>query len=141
MRHPFTLLVPIFSLWVAGCSLVYRPDIHQGNIVSQEMVDQLKPGMTKRQVEFVMGAPLLRDPFHDNRWDYVYSNHPVREERVLKKVSLTFHNDELAGLQGDLKPGSLPSVEMARNTTVDIPKIDRQKTLWQKMLSLFGVDS
>jgi outer membrane protein assembly factor BamE len=130
-------------LVLAGCSLewlpfVYRLDIHQGNVVSQEMIDQLRPGMTKRQVAFIMGTPLLADPFHDNRWDYIYSNQPGGEPRVEKSISLVFQNDELTGLQGDFRPGNLPSVEMTKDTTVNIPKIEREKTLWQKITGLFG---
>ncbi|WP_348758027.1 outer membrane protein assembly factor BamE [Candidatus Methylocalor cossyra] len=117
---------------------VYRLDINQGNVVSQEMVDQLRPGMTKRQVAFILGAPLLQDPFHDNRWDYLYSSQPGGEPRVEKRITLVFQNDELAGLSGDFRPGSLPSVETTKDTTVTIPKIERQKTLWQKISSLFG---
>ena len=73
-------LVLIACLAISACSdairipFVYRIDIYQGNIFSQEMVDQLKPGMTKRQVAFIMGTPLVEDAFHSDRWDYVYSN-------------------------------------------------------------------
>jgi outer membrane protein assembly factor BamE len=141
MRKPLTVITYFVSLFLAGCSLVYRVDIHQGNVVSQEMVNQLKPGMTKRQVAYIMGTPMVADPFHDNRWDYVYSNHPDDEDLIEKKITLVFRDDELAGIQGDLKPGTLPSVELARDTTVDIPKIDREKTLWQKIVGVFGVES
>ena len=55
---------------------VYKISIPQGNIITQEMVDQLRPGMTKRQVIFVMGTPLVRDPYHQDRWDYVYNFQP-----------------------------------------------------------------
>ena len=50
----------------------YRPDTHQGNLVTKEMVDQLHLGMTQLQVQFLLGVPLLRDMFHQNRWDYLY---------------------------------------------------------------------
>jgi outer membrane protein assembly factor BamE len=144
MPKPRTVITYCLALFLAGCSLDwlpgYRLDIHQGNVVSQEMVDQLRPGMTKRQVAFIMGAPLLTDPFHDDRWDYVYSNQPGGEPRVEKNISLIFENDELVGLQGDFRPGNLPSIEMTRDTTVNIPKIEREKTLWQKITSLFGAD-
>jgi outer membrane protein assembly factor BamE len=140
-------LLPVITycitLVLTGCSLewlpwVYRLDIHQGNVVSQEMVDQLRPGMTKRQVAFIMGTPLLGDPFHDDRWDYVYSNQPGGEPRVQKSISLVFKGDELAELQGDFRPGTLPSIEMAKDTTVNIPRIERERTLWQKITGLFG---
>jgi outer membrane protein assembly factor BamE len=141
MQKPTAVITYLATLFLAGCSLIYRVDIHQGNVISQEMVNQLKPGMTKRQVAFLLGTPLVADPFHDDRWDYVYSNHPDDEDLVQKKITLVFRNDELASLQGDLKPGTLPSIEMSRDQTVDIPRIERQKTLWQKITGLFGVES
>jgi len=137
MRVPCILIAILFAT-LSGC--IYTPDIHQGNIVSQEMVDQIRPGMNKRQIAFIMGTPLLQDPFHDNRWDYIYSNQPGGEDRMQKRISLFFKNDLLSGVQGDFKPGTLPSVETNKDVTVDIPKIERDKTLWQMMTSLFGGD-
>jgi outer membrane protein assembly factor BamE len=145
MRKPLTVITYLAALFLTGCSLewlpfVYKLDIHQGNVASQEMVDQLRPGMTKRQVAFIMGTPLLADPFHDDRWDYLYSNQPGGEPRVQRNVTLVFKEDELTGLQGDFRPGNLPSIEAVKDQTVDIPKIDREKTLWQKITGLFGAD-
>ncbi len=120
---------------------VYTQDINQGNIISQEMVDQLRPGMNKRQVAFIMGTPLLQDPFHDDRWDYLYSTEPGGEQRLQKRITLAFHGDELAGMQGDFRPGNLPSIEPSKDITVNIPKIDREKTLWQTLAGWFGAGS
>lgn len=132
-----------FALFMAGCSwewlpFVYHQDIHQGNVISQEMIDQLRPGMTKRQVTYIMGAPLMVDPFHDERWDYVYSNQPGDEPRVQKNVTLIFKGDELASLQGDFHPGTLPNIEMRKDTTINVPKIDRERTLWQMITGVFS---
>ena len=68
---------------LAGCSFpgVYKIDIQQGNVVTQDMIDQLKPGMTRRQVRFIMGNPLITDTFHANRWDYLYSIQPGGGQR------------------------------------------------------------
>jgi outer membrane protein assembly factor BamE len=65
----------------------YRMEIQQGNYITQETVSQLKPGMTKEQVRFVLGTPLINDIFHENRWDYVYMrtrnrNSPLEERRL-----------------------------------------------------------
>jgi len=95
-------------LALAGCSFpgVYKIDIQQGNVVTQDMIDQLRPGMTRRQVRFIMGNPLLADTFHADRWDYLYSLQPGGGERQQERVTLIFNsNDQLASLSGDFKPG------------------------------------
>ena len=66
----------LFVLLFTGCSYLppipYRIDVQQGNVVTDEMIEMLKPGMTKSQVLFVMGSPLIVDAVRENRWDYVY---------------------------------------------------------------------
>ena len=95
-------------LALAGCSFpgVYKIDIQQGNVVTQDMIDQLRPGMTRRQVRFIMGNPLLTDTFHADRWDYLYSLQPGGGERQQERVSVIFNgNDQLVSLSGDFMPG------------------------------------
>ena len=95
-------------LALAGCSFpgVYKIDIQQGNVVTQDMIDQLRPGMTRRQVRFIMGNPLITDTFHRDRWDYLYSIQPGGGQRYQEHVSLVFDgNDQLIGLAGDFLPG------------------------------------
>lgn len=99
-------LVGLFAL--AGCSFpgVYKVDIQQGNVVTQDMIDQLRPGMTRSQVRFIMGSPLITDTFHASRWDYLYSIEPGGGQRQQERISLAFNeNDQLAGLAGDFRPG------------------------------------
>jgi len=137
-------LVLIACLAISACTdavripFVYRIDIHQGNIFDQEMVDQLKPGMTKRQVAFIMGTPLVEDAFHGDRWDYVYSNEPGGEDRVEKKFTTVFKKDELVGVEGDLRPGNSPSLAGRKEVTVNVPKIQREKTVWESITSIFS---
>ena len=83
---------------------VYKISIPQGNIITQDMVDQLRPGMTKRQVIFVMGTPLVRDPYHQDRWDYVYNFQPGGGERGQERLSVEFEDGELIRLSGDFEP-------------------------------------
>lgn len=83
---------------------VYKIGIAQGNIITQEMIDQLRPGMTKRQVIFVMGTPLVRDPFNQDRWDYVYNYQPGGGERGQERITVLFENDELISFNGDFSP-------------------------------------
>lgn len=85
---------------------VYKIAIPQGNIITQEMVDQLRPGMSKRQVIFVMGTPLVRDPFHQDRWDYIYSFQPGGGVRGQERVTVQFVDDQLVSFTGDFVPSS-----------------------------------
>jgi len=85
---------------------VYKIDIEQGNIVTQEMVDELRPGMTKRQVEFLMGTPLVKNTFDQDRWDYVYSIQPGGEKRQQERLTLIFKNDALVSFSGNFAPAS-----------------------------------
>ena len=85
---------------------VYKISIPQGNIITQDMVDQLRPGMTKRQVIFVMGTPLVSDPFHQDRWDYVYNFQPGGGIRGQERVSVFFVEDALTNFTGDFTPTS-----------------------------------
>src|ERR1700712_34635 len=107
-KHLLTSLTLVGLLALAGCSFpgVYKIDIQQGNVVTQDMIDQLRPGMTRRQVRFIMGNPLLVDTFHPNRWDYLYSLQPGGGERQQERISIFFNGtDQLAGLSGDFMPG------------------------------------
>jgi len=96
-------------LMLAGCGSVgfpglYRINVEQGNVVNQEMVDQLKPGMTKRQVRFVMGTPIVADTFDQSRWDYVYRFKTPRGKTREKHITLHFDGDLLASFEGDFLP-------------------------------------
>jgi len=103
MQKLLTPLAFIATLLLAGCS-IYRMDIQQGNFITQDMIDGLKPGMTKRQVVFLLGTPLITDAFHQNRWDYYYSMRHGRGETSRQRITLVFDNDRLVRLEGDLRP-------------------------------------
>ena len=94
----------------SGCGFVpripgitpYRIDIQQGNYISQEMVSQLKIGMTKEQVRYVLGTPLVADIFHADRWDYVYWRERPGEKREQRKLTVHFEDGKLNRLDGDV---------------------------------------
>ena len=71
MRIFLILMVVLVATWTQGCS-AYRIDIQQGNVIEDDELARLKVGMTKEQVVFVLGSPLLTDPFHQSRWDYIH---------------------------------------------------------------------
>lgn len=99
-------LAMICTLLLSGCGWlrVHKVTVQQGNLITQTMIDKLKPGMSHSQVAFIMGEPIFRDPFEDKRWDYVYTVEVpgyYSEQRVL---SLFFANDLLAYFTGDYAP-------------------------------------
>jgi outer membrane protein assembly factor BamE len=118
---------------------VYSLDIQQGNIVDQAMIDQLRPSMSKRQVLYIMGSPMLVDVFHQNRWDYIYSDQPSGEERQQKRMTLFFDNDQVVGIQGDFKPSAISAIKRTPEMTVNVPKRYLERTLWEKITGLFGL--
>lgn len=98
---------------LAGCSFnvltdrlnPHRIDVRQGNYVDQEMVARLKKGMTREQVRFALGTPLVVDAFHANRWDYVYTFRPGRGEAQQRVLSVFFDGDRLDRVEGDVQSG------------------------------------
>jgi len=110
------LFAAILALLLSGCLSVYKVEVQQGNVVTQEMIDKLKPGMTPSQVRFVMGTPLIVDPFHQDRWDYYYylrrSNETSGESQ---RVTVVFKNDLLIAVQGNtrIKAGDMAIKESA----------------------------
>jgi outer membrane protein assembly factor BamE (lipoprotein component of BamABCDE complex) len=80
----------------------YRIDIQQGNVVTQEMVSKLKVGMTRSQVRFVLGSPLVTDMFHGDRWDYVYTMQKQGKAEERRRLTVIFDGDKLATLEGDV---------------------------------------
>ncbi|MEO8039425.1 MAG: outer membrane protein assembly factor BamE [Betaproteobacteria bacterium] len=91
-------------LLLAACSLTtYRMDIQQGNVVTQEMIAKLRPGMTRSQVKFVMGTPLVSDPFHTERWDYFYELIKQGKLKDRRRLTLLFEDDQLKKVLGDVE--------------------------------------
>ena len=137
-------LTALAVLLLASCGSVsvpylkpYRIEIQQGNFVSQEMVSQLKPGMSKDQVRFVLGTPLLTDAFHADRWDYVYRRQRVNSNVLEhRKIAVFFEDGKLKRVEGDVEPASgagpagdkapaaqaAPAAVPAAQTAADAPK-------------------
>ena len=97
-------------LTLAGCGSnfgfpgVYRINIEQGNVVTEEMVEQLRPGLNRRQVQYIMGTPLIEDSFHDNRWDYRYLLRNGNQTLSETQLTLWFEGDELVRAEGPDAP-------------------------------------
>ncbi|GAB4057985.1 hypothetical protein GCM10028811_06720 [Uliginosibacterium sediminicola] len=113
------LTLPACS-WTKGLG-IYRMDVRQGNYVSQEMLAQLKQGLTEEQVRFIMGSPLLLDPFHANRWDYVYRFAPAGKLTEQKRITLIFKDGKLLSIEGDVVPALALSAPVVQSAPVAAP--------------------
>ena len=82
----------------------YKMDIQQGNVVTPEALAKLKAGMTRAQVRFALGSPLVVDPFRTDRWDYVYSLDKQGKSVERRRVTVIFDEDKLLRLDGDILP-------------------------------------
>lgn len=94
----FLIVAAAFA--VAGCQIIYKLPTRQGNIIQQKSVDQLKLGMTREQVHFLMGTPIGASPFRPDRWDYVGYYRSPRGEVTTRTVSLFFEGQQLARMEG-----------------------------------------
>ena len=141
---PYSLFLILFALGACGQfedgqikpPLVYRIDIQQGNVVTQAMLNKLKPGMDERQVKFIMGTPLLEDPFHPERWEYVYYEKTSGDDPQGRRITLYFEDQRLSHLTGNVKVTYLPVVteENRNEKSVVVPAEYGQRGLFDKLL-------
>ena len=144
-KHKATLALVLSAALLGGCSWfsdsnakllsfpgAYKIDIQQGNVITQDMVNQLRPGMTREQVKYVMGAPLLPDTYNSERWDYIYSFQPGGKARTQQTLTLFFKGDRLTSFEGDVRPGSNDNtvdnqVKSAANEDAQNAKVKAEK--------------
>lgn len=99
----FKFLIMALSIhWLlVGCA-TYKIDIQQGNIVTQEMLDQLQPNMPVQKVRLILGTPMLVDTFHPQRWDYLYSLQRGSNPREQRRITVIFDKNLLVRVEGDV---------------------------------------
>lgn len=114
---PLRLLPVLLLSLLTGCSgfslAPHRIDVQQGNALDEEAVVRLKPGLTRSQVRFLLGTPLLVDPFRNNRWDYVYLHRKAGVLTEQKRITLLFDGEVLVRMEGDLPPAVAEPVAVA----------------------------
>jgi len=130
MRRSRLLLVVASSALIAACSYKpsfineYKIDIQQGNVLTQEMVAQLKPGQTRDQVRFLLGTPMVADIFHQQRWDYVYRYQNGQTGAVESRRFAVFFDAEgrLERVGGDVAVAEVSDLTapVAKNRLVDL---------------------
>lgn len=101
------ILPLLLFLALAACA-PYKMDVRQGNLITADQREKLKTGMTRMQVQLLLGAPLLADPFHPNRWDYVYRLEHSREVVQQQRLTLYFEGDKLTRIDDSGMP-ALPA--------------------------------
>ena len=120
---------------------VYKMTVQQGNIVTEEMVDDLELGMTKRQVSFLLGTPLLTDFFHSDRWDYTYTIKRGHERMEKRSLTLHFRDDALTRIEGDARTGpKRMGAEEAKEIVVSVPDYQERKGLIKRSLEAVGLN-
>ena len=99
-RHFLTILILTASLFSSGC--VYQAALSQGNLLDQDDIDQVEVGMTRGQVRFLLGTPMINDPFHEDRWDYIYFLRIGRQRATFKRwISIYFDGDNVIEIVKD----------------------------------------
>jgi outer membrane protein assembly factor BamE len=148
----------ILALAVSACSQVprivteYRIDVQQGNVLTQEMVSQLRPGLSREQVRFLLGTPMLTDIFHGERWDYIFRLQEGKTNQVTTRRLAVFFDENglLVRIAGDVEAGSVEelSAPVARTQVVDLgslgedaaplPPPENETGVWGRLLESLG---
>jgi outer membrane protein assembly factor BamE len=142
---PFVLV----ALALAGCATfdryaptwrsfgVYKIDINQGNYLSQDMVDKLKPGMTQQQVKQILGSPLVESPFRPDRWDYVYEYSRQGQVVEQRKFTAYFADGKLTRWEGDALPQSVVELNKSASAKALPSDVAEDKGFWDRLLDVF----
>ena len=100
MQTILIYLIVSVAIFINGCT-VHIPDVQQGNVLEPDVLAQLHPGLSKKQVKFLMGTPIVRDAFHPERWDYVYLLASQESKTIRQRVTLYFDNDSVSRIETD----------------------------------------
>lgn len=149
-KRATTTLALALALGISGCanvgewSIVHKIDVPQGNVFEQDNINQLRPGMSRNQVRFLMGTPALVDPFHQDRWDYLNRFKPGVGDAYQQRMTLYFENDKLARIEGDLRPQPVSEDEASTSNTqvLDVPQVVLEEPgLFARTLNTIGLDT
>ncbi len=142
-----TIIISLLTAVASGCSnlalpalpnpetigFVHKIDVQQGNVITQDMLAQLKPGMDKKKVQFIMGTPIIQDTFNNHRWDYVFTFNHARESFHKRVITLTFENDALKNIVGDIKPAEKPlTYDIHNDYEIKVPRF-RKRTIGERL--------
>lgn len=103
------LLIAFVGLSLTACNLVFKLPTRQGNVIEQKQLDQLKVGMTREQVTYLMGTPIAASPFRTDRWDYIGYYKSPRGQLSNRTVTIYFENELVSRLEGSEAPATVGS--------------------------------
>lgn len=139
MARNSIFIAGLLAFSLSACSNVprivteYRIDVQQGNVLTQEMASQLRPGLSRDQVRFILGTPLLADMFHAERWDYVFRLQDGRTNAVTSRYFSLYFDKEgyLLRATGDVELGTVAELTapVARTQLVDLGSVPEGTTL------------
>ena len=102
MKFITILISLLFIMSTSSC--LYKIPVQQGNILEQDDVDEIKPGMSKRQIAIILGTPAVADPFTHDRWDYINTVKLKGTIKEVKRLTLYFEEDKLIRTEGNYFP-------------------------------------
>jgi outer membrane protein assembly factor BamE len=151
MRYFLILLFVLLTACGSAAPSVkpFKMDIQQGNVVTSKMLLQLRPGMTKSQVRFIMGTPLIVDSFHKDRWDYFYQLRQAGKIIEQRRVILDFDKELLTKVRGDVVPegsvaagssGAATGSENSVAKTITVEPKPKQEKSWAEKLKFWEKD-
>ena len=127
MRLSF-LLTAAIACSVAGCGILYKQPIYQGNLLDKAAVDQLQVGMSRQQVQVLLGTPSIADPFHHDRWDYTATERTDRLGTVhMKNFTVWFENEAVTRWEGDYFPEQDKELAARMGRFGNLPKDEKKK--------------
>ena len=133
------ILVCISALFLSACIRPYQPDIQQGNILNNSDLSEIRYGMTKQEVLFILGTPMVIDPFNESRWDYYYSKiDQQKRQTATRLVTVMFDGDSLIRLDGDVDLSKVQSLEPSTEDkqhggTIITKPTQREKGIFSRM--------
>ena len=133
------LVITSLIFGLNACVRPYQPDIQQGNILNNSNLKQIRYGMSKQEVLYILGTPMVIDPFNESRWDYFYSNTNQRKKETSKRlITARFDGDRLIALDGDVELANVQTLEpstedLQHGGTVITEPTHKQKGLFTRL--------
>jgi len=122
-------IAALLALTVAGCGVIYRQPVYQGNLMDKAAVDQLQTGMTRDQVQALLGTPSIADPFHHDRWDYTATERTGRVgDAQVRNFTVYFENDAVTRWEGDYFPEQDKELAQRMGRYGNLAKDDKKKS-------------